>query len=158
MLARLATPSPAARTLVEWLSVIPSRAERDLAETLAEGNVGILAEAERSGMLLGGDTTVSLRHELVSRTPTRTLTIAQRLQLSHPLRSHRLGQRWRDLDSGARQIGAEFRVSCGVPGRGTQTSSDVPLGFRAVGRCGRRRPRSRSSGLASPPGCPSRSH
>ena len=40
VVARLGTPSPAARTLVERLSVVPTRAERGLAETLAEGDAG----------------------------------------------------------------------------------------------------------------------
>ena len=40
VVARLGTPSPAARTLVDRLSVVPTRAERGLAETPAEGDAG----------------------------------------------------------------------------------------------------------------------
>jgi hypothetical protein len=79
-LAPLGTLSPAPRTLVERPSVIPTRAERGLAETLAEGNAGNLVEAELSGMLLGGDTTVSFRQELARQAIESALTAGERVE------------------------------------------------------------------------------
>jgi len=80
VLARLGRLSPPVRTLVERLSVIPTRAERWLAETLASGDPRILIEAERSGMILGGDATVSFRHELARQAIESSLIAGERLQ------------------------------------------------------------------------------
>jgi hypothetical protein len=63
VLARLGRLPPRVRTLLQRLSVVPTRAERWLAETLA-GDVAVVVEAERSGMIVGGTVSVSFRHEL----------------------------------------------------------------------------------------------
>ncbi|MEV0796537.1 AAA family ATPase [Kribbella sp. NPDC050281] len=80
VLARLGKLSAPVRTLVERLSVIPTRAERWLAESLAEGDPAVLIEAERSGMVIGADTTVAFRHELARRVIEATLTAGERVQ------------------------------------------------------------------------------
>jgi DNA-binding SARP family transcriptional activator/tetratricopeptide (TPR) repeat protein len=80
VLARLGRLPPPVRTLVERLSVIPTRAERPLAETLAAGDPWILVEAERSGMILGGDATISFRHELARQAIESSLTAGERIQ------------------------------------------------------------------------------
>jgi DNA-binding SARP family transcriptional activator/tetratricopeptide (TPR) repeat protein len=79
VLARLGTLSPPVRTLLERLSVIPTRAERWLAETLADGDPAALLDAERSGMVIGGDTSVSFRHELARRAIESSLIAGERL-------------------------------------------------------------------------------
>jgi tetratricopeptide (TPR) repeat protein len=68
------------RTLLERLSVIPSRAERWLAETLTDGHPGVVLAAERSGMIIGGDAAVSFRHELARQAIESSLTAGERLQ------------------------------------------------------------------------------
>ncbi|TWD82174.1 DNA-binding SARP family transcriptional activator [Kribbella amoyensis] len=80
VLARLGTLSVPARTVVERLSVIPTRAERWLAETLASGDADLLVEAERSGMLVGGESTVAFRHELARQAIESALTAGERVQ------------------------------------------------------------------------------
>ena len=79
VLARLGRLPPAARTLLERLSVVPTRAERWLAEVLAGGDPAVLVEAERSGMILGGPTSVSFRHELARRAIESSLVAGERL-------------------------------------------------------------------------------
>ena len=78
VLARLGRLSPSARMLLERLSVIPSRAERRLAESLA-GDQPVLVEAERSGMLIGTDATLAFRHELARRAIESSLTAGERI-------------------------------------------------------------------------------
>lgn len=78
VLARLGKLSVPARALVERLSVIPSRAERSLAENLADS--GVLLEVERSGLVIGAETTVAFRHELVRQAIESALTAGERIQ------------------------------------------------------------------------------
>jgi DNA-binding SARP family transcriptional activator/tetratricopeptide (TPR) repeat protein len=80
VLARLGRLSLPVRTLLERLSVIPTRAERWLAETLADGDQRVLVEAERSGMIIGGDASVSFRHELARQAIESALIAGERLQ------------------------------------------------------------------------------
>jgi DNA-binding SARP family transcriptional activator/tetratricopeptide (TPR) repeat protein len=80
VLARLGRLPLPVRTLLERLSVIPSRAERWLAETLTDGHPGVLLAAERSGMVIGGDASVSFRHELARQAIESSLTAGERLQ------------------------------------------------------------------------------
>jgi DNA-binding SARP family transcriptional activator/tetratricopeptide (TPR) repeat protein len=80
VLARLAGLPASVRTLLERLSVVPTRAERRLAETLAEGHPAAVLAAERSGMLLGGEATVSFRHELARQAIETSLTAGERVQ------------------------------------------------------------------------------
>jgi DNA-binding SARP family transcriptional activator len=79
VLARVGSLSPGVRALLERLSVVPNRAERWLAERLADGNAEAVVEAERSGMLTGGDAWVSFRHELARQAIESSLTTGERL-------------------------------------------------------------------------------
>jgi predicted ATPase len=79
VLARLGRLPPPARTLLERLSVVPTRTERWLAETLADGEPGVVVDAERSGMIIGTDTWVSFRHELARQAIESALTAGERL-------------------------------------------------------------------------------
>src|SRR5262245_29490390 len=56
VLARVVGLPATLRTLLERLSVVPTRTERWLAETLADGDASVVLAAERSGMMVGGDT------------------------------------------------------------------------------------------------------
>jgi tetratricopeptide (TPR) repeat protein len=80
VLARVAGLAPPVRTLVERLAVIPTRTERWLAETLADGDATVILAAERSGMVQGGDTSVAFRHELARQAVESSLTAGERLQ------------------------------------------------------------------------------
>lgn len=80
VLARLGRLSVSVRTLLERLSVIPARAERWLAETLTDGDPAVLLEAERSGMIIGDDASVSFRHELARQAIQSSLTSGEQLR------------------------------------------------------------------------------
>jgi DNA-binding CsgD family transcriptional regulator len=67
VLARLHGVSPAARTGLEQLSVIPSEVELTLAEELLGHGFDDLAEAEEAGMIQIGDSSLTFRHELARR-------------------------------------------------------------------------------------------
>jgi len=79
VLARLGRQPVAVRTFLERLSVVPTRAERWLAETLADGDPGTIVQAERSGMIIGGTDVVSFRHELARRAIESSLIAGERL-------------------------------------------------------------------------------
>ena len=64
VLARVGRLPPAARRLTERLAVVPSRAERWLAEALAGDEPEALVLAERSGVIGGGPQHLAFRHEL----------------------------------------------------------------------------------------------
>ncbi|MEU4288477.1 AAA family ATPase [Kribbella sp. NPDC026596] len=78
VLARVGKLPAPARALVERLSVIPTRTERRLAESLADPDV--LLEVERSGIVIGTDTTVAFRHELARQAIESALTAGERIQ------------------------------------------------------------------------------
>lgn len=77
VLARLAGLSAPAQDVVQRLAVIPSRAERPLAEALAEGRLPALLEAERAGMVSGDAEHVWFRHELARAAVLSTLTAGE---------------------------------------------------------------------------------
>src|SRR5258708_32940694 len=64
VLARVARFSPAARTLLELASVVPTRTERWLLEAVLGSAASALEECLTSGMLSLDHTTVAFRHEL----------------------------------------------------------------------------------------------
>jgi DNA-binding SARP family transcriptional activator len=80
VLARLGRLPPLVRALVQRLSVVPTRADRWLTESLADGDATVVAQAERSGMIVGATATVSFRHELARQAIESSLTAAARLQ------------------------------------------------------------------------------
>ncbi len=78
VLARVGRLPAAVRRLTERLAVVPSRAERWLAEALADDDPGfVVAQAERSGVISGGPEFVSFRHELARRAVERSLTVGE---------------------------------------------------------------------------------
>jgi DNA-binding SARP family transcriptional activator/tetratricopeptide (TPR) repeat protein len=77
VLARVGRLQPKARRLAERLAVIPSRAERWLAEALADDEPGTVAQAERSGVIGGGAEYVGFRHELARRVVENSLTVGE---------------------------------------------------------------------------------
>ena len=88
VLARIARLSPAARTLLELVSVIPTRTEYWLLEAILGEDVSMLEECLTSGMLSLDHTAVAFRHELArqavecSLSPLRHQTLhAQVLQV-----------------------------------------------------------------------------
>jgi DNA-binding SARP family transcriptional activator/tetratricopeptide (TPR) repeat protein len=80
VLARAGRLGPAAQSLVERLAVVPSRAERWLAETLAGGDPSVVTEAERAGIVSGGIDHVAFRHELSRQAVETALTGSERVQ------------------------------------------------------------------------------
>ena len=87
VLARMARLSPAARTLLELASVVPTRIERWLLEAVLGSDASTLEECLTSGMLSLDHTAVAFRHELArqavesSLSPLRQQTLhAQVLQ------------------------------------------------------------------------------
>jgi tetratricopeptide (TPR) repeat protein len=74
VLARLSSLSPEAQDLVQRLAVVPSRAERSLAEHLAEGSPDPLTEAERAGVMAGDAAYTWFRHEIARAAVVSTLT------------------------------------------------------------------------------------
>ncbi len=78
VLARLDLTSDTARHGLQVLSVIPSRADRWLAEALLPSAGAVLHEAERRGLLAGDAGSVWFRHELARRVIEEDLTAAER--------------------------------------------------------------------------------
>jgi DNA-binding SARP family transcriptional activator/tetratricopeptide (TPR) repeat protein len=74
VLARLAGLSPEAQDVVSRLAVIPSRAERPVAEQLSGGRLPALLEAERAGVVAGDPGHVWFRHEIARAAVLSTLT------------------------------------------------------------------------------------
>jgi predicted ATPase/DNA-binding CsgD family transcriptional regulator len=83
VLARIARLSPAARTLLELASVVPTRTERWLLEAILDSPDTALEECLSSGMLSLDHTTVAFRHELARQAIEGTLS---------PVRQQRLHQ------------------------------------------------------------------
>jgi DNA-binding SARP family transcriptional activator/tetratricopeptide (TPR) repeat protein len=75
----LAALSPAGRELVHRLAVVPSRAERRVAEALALGDARAVLEAERAGVLSGDPAFVWFRHELARAAVASTLTAGEQV-------------------------------------------------------------------------------
>ena len=80
--SRLARLSTAARGLVEAVSVVPSRAERWLADALVPDHFEALVEAERAGVLGLDADHVWFRHELARRAVEDSLPLAARMPLN----------------------------------------------------------------------------
>lgn len=80
VLARVGRLPAPGRRLAERLAVVPSRAERWLAEALAGGEPEPVLQAERAGVLSGGTRFVSFRHELARRALESSLTVGERVR------------------------------------------------------------------------------
>jgi predicted ATPase len=74
VLARVTRLSPAARTLLELASVVPTRTERWLLEAVLGAAVSALEECLTSGMLTLDQTMVAFRHELARQAVESTLS------------------------------------------------------------------------------------
>ncbi|HET8851190.1 MAG TPA: protein kinase, partial [Ktedonobacteraceae bacterium] len=74
VLARVARVSPAARTLLELASVVPTRTERWLLEAVLGAAVSALEECLTSGMLSLDQTMVAFRHEMARQAVEGTLS------------------------------------------------------------------------------------
>jgi tetratricopeptide (TPR) repeat protein len=96
VLARLGRLSSPVRALLQRLSVVPTRAGRWLAETLAGGDPAVVVEAERSGMIIGGPTSVSFRHELARQAIESSLVAGERLRANQAVLDALLAQPVRD--------------------------------------------------------------
>ena len=79
VLARLQRLAPAQRTAVEQLSVVPSGAALPLARALV-GDLPVLADAERSGLIEVRPDAVAFRHELSRRAVEAALPAGVRMQ------------------------------------------------------------------------------
>jgi tetratricopeptide (TPR) repeat protein len=77
VLSRVGRLPPPARRLAERLAVVPSRAERWLAEALAGDEPDALVQAERSGVIIGGPEHVAFRHELARRAIETSMTVGE---------------------------------------------------------------------------------
>jgi tetratricopeptide (TPR) repeat protein len=80
VLSRVGRLPPEARRLAERLAVVPSRAERWLAEALAPDEPDALVQAERSGVISGGAENVAFRHELARRAIETSMTAGELVQ------------------------------------------------------------------------------
>jgi DNA-binding CsgD family transcriptional regulator/tetratricopeptide (TPR) repeat protein len=78
VLARVARLSPAARTLLELASVVPSRTERWLLEAVLGSATPALEECVTCGMLSLDQTTVTFRHELARQAVESTLSLLRK--------------------------------------------------------------------------------
>jgi DNA-binding SARP family transcriptional activator len=79
VLARVGRLPSAARRLAERLAVVPSRAQRRLAEALAGDEPAALGQLERSGVISGGTGHVAFRHELARRAIEGSLMVSERI-------------------------------------------------------------------------------
>lgn len=79
--ARLARLSPAARLLLELVSVIPARSERWLLETALASTTPALEECLASGMLSLDQTVVAFRHEIARQAVESTLPLLRQQAL-----------------------------------------------------------------------------
>jgi hypothetical protein len=81
VLGRVGRLPPAVRKLAERLAVVPSRAERSLAETLAGTEPAAIGILERCGVITGWPEHVAFRHELARRAVEESLPPNRRLVL-----------------------------------------------------------------------------
>ncbi len=81
VLTRIARLSPAARALLELVSVVPTRTERWLLDTVLEATSLTLEGCLSSGMLFLEGTTVAFRHELARLAVESTLSPLRRQAL-----------------------------------------------------------------------------
>jgi len=81
ILSRVARLSPAARTLLELASVVPTRTERWLLDAIQGSAASALEECVTSGMLSPDQTMVAFRHELARQAVESTLSPLSRQAL-----------------------------------------------------------------------------
>jgi DNA-binding CsgD family transcriptional regulator/tetratricopeptide (TPR) repeat protein len=82
VLARAGRLDPAARDALERLSVVPSHVATELAARLLDGELGVLAAAEATGILEVRPDRLAFRHELARRVVESSLPELRRRQLN----------------------------------------------------------------------------
>jgi DNA-binding CsgD family transcriptional regulator len=82
VLARVSRLSPAARGLIEFVSVVPSRAELDLVQQILGPSHLAIAEAEQSGVIEVKESSLSFRHELARRSIESNLPTIRKRELN----------------------------------------------------------------------------
>ncbi len=82
VMARVSRLSPAARALVDLVSVVPRRAELDLVEKVLGPVQDAILEAETAGVLLIRDGCMSFRHELARRSVEADLPEMRRREIN----------------------------------------------------------------------------
>jgi DNA-binding CsgD family transcriptional regulator/tetratricopeptide (TPR) repeat protein len=96
VIARLHRLGPGERTALEQLSVVPSGVDLSLARAVVD-DLGVLAGAERSGLLEMQAGTVAFRHELARHAVEAALPVAVRMQYNARVLAALLGRSDRDL-------------------------------------------------------------
>ncbi|MGH8872032.1 MAG: ATP-binding protein [Acidimicrobiia bacterium] len=82
VMARVARLSPAARALVNLVSVVPSRAELELVEKILGPSREATAESEAARVLEVKDSALAFRHELARRSVESDLPVIRRRELN----------------------------------------------------------------------------
>lgn len=80
--ARVGRLSAGARSLVDLVSVVPSRAELDLVDSVLAPTPEVIAEAEEAGVLELRDGALTFRHELARRSIEADLPLIRRRELN----------------------------------------------------------------------------
>ncbi len=91
VLARVGRLPAPVRRFVQRLAVVPSRAERWLAESIADGDPDVVLEAERSRVVNGEAQHVAFRHELARRAVLTSLTVGEVVQANRVVLDALLG-------------------------------------------------------------------
>jgi DNA-binding CsgD family transcriptional regulator/tetratricopeptide (TPR) repeat protein len=81
VLARTRALDGSAQDALEQLAVIPSSLSSRLVDRLVPGGVGVLAEAERRGLLTAEPRRIGFRHELIRRAVADALPATRRIEL-----------------------------------------------------------------------------
>jgi ATP/maltotriose-dependent transcriptional regulator MalT len=84
VLARIRSLDPSTQHALEQLSVVPSHVEHRLVDHVV-GGLEVLAEAERSGVLVVDRESVSFRHELARRALEQSLPTVRRVALNRAM-------------------------------------------------------------------------
>ncbi|MGH8925403.1 MAG: LuxR C-terminal-related transcriptional regulator [Acidimicrobiia bacterium] len=82
VMARVARLSPAARSLVSLVAVIPSRAEIEMVETILGPSQDATVESEAAGVIEVKEGTLAFRHELARRSVEAELPVIRRRELN----------------------------------------------------------------------------
>ncbi len=117
VLARVGRLPASARRLAERLAVVPTRAERWLAEALAGDEPSAVVQAERSGVISGGPEYVGFRHELARRAVENSLTVGELVMANREVLDALLRQRHlepsRIVHHAARAVRADLLIEHG---------------------------------------------
>lgn len=141
VLARAARLTPAARRVLEAVSITTPHAELWLVEALSGDIDARLDECLASGMLVSNDGGVAFRHELARLAVEESVTTTRRLSLHRSARSARRAKRQRPQP-------CSNRTSCGRRGR-SRSRAHIGTGRRRTCIVSRSTPRGRRAIRAS---------